>query len=163
MKNDRPLREGGLSPRIHQRTRTAFLGSNARDVWVRLPRMKRGILVVATVALLSIGIGFFSMRGRRDVSLDGTLQWGFEESAFFPNGDCSKKPFWWEWPNSHDNDLTARWKELGQPAALHVIARGDLSAFGLHGHLGAYHREFQPVVIVSAGPAPRCQWSWSRK
>lgn len=86
----------------------------------------------------------------------------FEESAFFPDDDCSKRPFWWEWPNQLDNDLDARWKALGKPAALRVKVRGNLSAFGMHGHLGVYHREVQPLQILSVSAAARCQWWWGK-
>jgi hypothetical protein len=99
-------------------------------------------------------------KGRRDIVLDGTLQWCFEESAFFPNGDCSNKPLWWEWPNNRDSDLDAKWKTLGKPTALRVKLRGNLSSIGLHGHLGAYHREVQPITLLSVSAASRCQWTW---
>jgi len=100
----------------------------------------------------------FWARGRREIVLDGTLQFSFEESAFFQNGDCSKNPFWWEYPNPLDTDLAAKWEALGKPAALRVTIRGNLSAVGMHGHLGGYLREVQPVTLISVGPTSRCQW-----
>lgn len=124
---------------------------------------KRGVLVTAAaVIIVSMVALVLWARGRRDVVVSGTLQWGFEESAFFPDSDCSKKPYWWKWPNGVGNDLDARWKALGKPAAVRVTVRGNLSAFGLHGHLGAYRREVQPTEIVSVGAASRCQWWWGK-
>jgi hypothetical protein len=120
------------------------------------------ISVAATIAVSAVA-GVFWAKGSRDVVLDGTLQWGFEESAFFPNCDCSKKPFWWEWPNQLDDDLDAKWKSLGKPPALRVKARGNLSAFGMHGHLGAYRREIQPIAVISVDTASRCQWTWVKE
>ena len=88
---------------------------------------------------------------------------GFEESAFFPDGDCSKKPFWWEYPNQLDKDVGAKWEALGKPPALRLVVRGNLSAFGLHGHLGAYRREVQPIALISVAPASRCRWTWVKE
>lgn len=123
---------------------------------------RRALVIGAAIIIASIGAVVLWARGKRNVVVSGTLQWGFEESAFFPDGNCSKKPYWWEWPNGLDNDLDARWKALGKPAALRVTVRGNLSAFGAHGHLGAYHREVQPVEIVAVGAASRCQWWWGK-
>ena len=123
-------------------------------------KRRRVLIIVAVGILASIVAVVLWAKGSRDTVLDGTLQWGFEESAFFPDGDCSKKPFWWEWPNQLDSDLDAKWKALGKPTALRVKVRGNLSAFGLHGHLGAYRREVLPTTLISASPASRCQWTW---
>jgi hypothetical protein len=122
------------------------------------------VLTIAVIGIVgSIVAVCFWAKGERDVMLKGTLQWGFEESAFFPDGDCSSRPFWWEWPNQHDSDLDARWKALGKPAALSVTFRGNLSAFGPHGHLGAYRREVQPIKLISVDSASRCQWTWAKE
>ena len=117
-----------------------------------------GIIAVALAACI-LGLVLW-VRGRRDIVLDGTLQWGFEESAFFLDGNCSNKPFWWEWPNRLDSELEEKWKALGKPAALRVKVRGNLSALGLHGHLVAYRREIQPITLMSVSSASRCQWTW---
>jgi hypothetical protein len=92
---------------------------------------RRRVLITIAVAVAACVVAVvFCGKGRRDIVLDGTLQWGFEESAFFSDGDCSNKPFWWEWPNNRDTDLDAKWKALGKPTALRVKVRGNLSAFG---------------------------------
>ena len=118
------------------------------------------IIIAVGVAVCLVAVVFWG-KGRRDIVLDGTLQWGFEESAFFPDGDCSKKPFWWKGPNNNrDTDLDAKWKALRKPTALHVQLRGSLSSIGMHGHLGAYRREVQPITLLSVSSASRCQWTW---
>jgi hypothetical protein len=123
--------------------------------------MSRRILIsLAAVIVVSTVAGVFWAKGSRNVVFDGTVQWGFEESAFFPNSDCSKEPFWWQWPNQLDSDLDAKWKALGRPHALRVKVRGNLSAFGMHGHLGAYRREIQPITLISVDTASRYQWTW---
>ena len=72
---------------------------------------RRRVLIIIAVGVAACVVALvFWGKGRRDIVLDGTLQWGFEESAFFPNGDCSIKPLWWEWPNNRDGDLDAKWK-----------------------------------------------------
>ena len=121
--------------------------------------MKRQLLKITLVAagVCVMGILFWA-RGRHEIVLDGTLQFSFEESAFFPNGDCSNKPFWWEYPNRLDTELAAKWEALGKPAALRVTVRGNLSAVGMHGHRGGYLREVQPVALISVSPTSRCQW-----
>ena len=125
---------------------------------------KRRVLTFVAVSIFaSVVAVVFWAAGSRDRMLDGTLQWGFEESAFFHNGDCSKEPFWWEWPNQLDTDLDTKWRALGKPTALHVKVRGNLSAFGLHGHLGAYRRAVQPITLISVTPASRCQWTWVKQ
>jgi hypothetical protein len=114
--------------------------------------VKRRVLIIIAVGAFVIAVVFWG-KGRRDIVLDGTLQRGFEESAFFPDGDCSNKPFWWDWPNNLDSDLDAKWKALGKPPALRVKIRGNLSAFGTHGHLGAYRREVQPIYTDFGRPS----------
>jgi len=123
--------------------------------------MRRRILISVAAVIVGSAVAIvFWAKGSRDVVLDGTLQFGFEESAFFPNSDCSKKPFWWEWPNQLDSDVDAKWEALGKPPALRVKVRGNVSGFGMHGHLGAYRREIQPITLISVDAASRCQWTW---
>lgn len=119
-------------------------------------------LTVAAGAASLLGLVLWGM-GRKDVDLSGTVQWGFEESAFFPNGDCSKTPFWWsDGPREFEKQLDTRWKELGKPAALVVTVRADLSAVGMHGHLGKYRREIRPLKLITAAPSHRCDWWWGK-
>jgi hypothetical protein len=94
--------------------------------------------------------------------LEGTLQTGSEQSAFFPDGDCSKKPFWFSWPDRLDDDLTARLRALGKPAALRLKLIGNLSPVGNYGHLGGYPREVQAIRVISVDPATPCPWPGER-
>ncbi len=120
--------------------------------------MKRRVTIVgSTVIVILVVASAFWAKGSRNIVLEGTFQRGFEQSDFYPNGDCSKKPFWWEWPNELDSDLNARWKTIGTSGALHVKVRCNVSSVGMHGHLGAYLREIQPLEIISMGPAARCR------
>jgi hypothetical protein len=54
--------------------------------------MRSGIIAGVIVALIIAFV--FWAKGSRDTVLTGTFELGFEESAFFPDGDWSKKPFW---------------------------------------------------------------------
>jgi hypothetical protein len=103
-------------------------------------RMLIATLSIAVVCLLSI---ILWTRGRHELVLQGTLQTGPEQSAFFLDGDCSKIPFWFNWPDQRDYDLNTRWHALGEPAALRVKLLGRVSDVGKYGHLGAYPREVQ--------------------
>jgi hypothetical protein len=58
--------------------------------------------------------------------------------------------------------MGVRWQSLGKPEAMRVKVRGDLSWFGMYGHLGAYRREFIPSQVISVERATRCQWSWGK-
>jgi hypothetical protein len=117
------------------------------------------ILSIVVVSLLSY---IFWARGRGGVALQGTLQAGPEQSAFFPDGDCSKEPFWFIWPDQRDYDLNARWRALGEPAALRVKMLGHISNRGKYGHLGGYPREVQPIKVISVIPTPPCPWPGDR-
>jgi|SRR6185312_8142714 hypothetical protein len=113
------------------------------------------------IALLSITVVCFSFiafwaGGRHAVLLEGTYQGGFEMSAFFPDGDCSKKPFFFRWPDEDDYDMGARDRALGYPAALHVKLIGNVSRLGRYGQMGAYRREVWPIKVISVDAAPAC-------
>ena len=118
---------------------------------------RRPALLIGAICMIALSLWAWA-RGRHDVVLNGTIQFSFEESAFFPNGDCSNIPFWWEYPNPLDKEIAAKWEGLRKPAALRVTVRGNLSAVGMHGHLGGYLREVQPVALISVSPATRCEW-----
>src|SRR5579864_311446 len=115
---------------------------------------RRTLLPLLAIAVVCVLILAFWAGGRREVPLDGTYQSGFEQSAFIPDGNCSKKPFWFHWPD--DYDLNARIKALGYPAAVRVKLIGNVSRLGKYGHLGAYPREVWPIKIISVDPAPPC-------
>jgi hypothetical protein len=115
------------------------------------------IQIATSVIVALIIVLVLWAKGSRDTVLTGTLQWGFEESAFFPDGDCSKRLFWWEFTNQLDKDLGTKWEALGKPPALRLVVRGNLSALGLHGHLGAHKREVHPIALISVAPASRCR------
>ncbi len=119
--------------------------------------MRRRITLAISVIVVGGLVVLFWARSRNNVVLEGTYQTSFEQSAFFLDGDCSKKPVWWKWPNALDNEMGIRWQSLGRPEAMRVKVRGDLSWFGMHGHLGAYRREFIPSQIISAERAARCR------
>ena len=93
-------------------------------------RTKRRMIAFFAIAVVCFSLVFWA-RGRRSLVLEGTLQWGFEQSAFFPDGDCSVTPFWWKWSDQHDNELNTRWQSLGKPEALRVKLIGNLSWVGV--------------------------------
>jgi hypothetical protein len=117
------------------------------------------LLSLAVVCLSSIA---FWAGGRREISLEGTFQSGFETSAFFPGGDCSRTPFWFNFPNENVYDINARVLALGFPEALHVKLIGNVSRLGSYGHLGGFRREVWPVKVISVDPAPPC-WPGSQR
>ena len=95
----------------------------------------------------------------RQLAIIGFVSLGILAVAivFWANGDCSKHPLWWESHNERlDEDLDASWEKIGSKA-LHVKVRCRVSSVGMHGHLGGYFREIQPLEIVSVGPARGCR------
>ena len=131
---------------------------------VRIAAITVGALVV--LYLLPIAslpewmiVGFhFRWPSRHELLLQGTLQTGPEQSAFFPDGDCSKKPVWFNWPDQLDDGLKARLQALGKPAALRLKLIGNISSVGKYGHLGGYPREVWSTRIISVDPTPPCPW-----
>ena len=115
------------------------------------------LLATAVVCLMFLA---WWAGGRRAVLLDGTFESGPEQSEFFPDGDCSKKPFWFHFPDNYD--MNARIKALEFPPAVRVKLIGNLSRLGNYGHLDAYPREVWPIKIISVDPAPPC-WPGSSK
>src|SRR5581483_5160762 len=120
--------------------------------------MKRRLSVAVVAIAVASALFLLWARGRQNLLLEGTLQFSFEESAFFPDGDCSAKPFWWQYPNALDSELSTKWQALGKPPAMRVKVRGNLTSIGMHGHLGGYWREIQPLAIIETNPASRCRW-----
>jgi|ERR1051325_5472547 hypothetical protein len=118
--------------------------------WVKR-RTLFAVLAIAGVCLLFLA---WWAGGRRAVLLDGTYESGFETSAFFPDGDCSKKPFWFQWPDNYD--MSARIRALKYPSAVRVKLIGNVSRLGKYGHLHGYPREVWPIKIISVDPAPPC-------
>lgn len=104
----------------------------------------------------------FPWPSRRASLLEGILQTGPEQSAFFPDGDCSKTPFWFDWPEQLDGHLNARLQTLGKPAALRLKLIGNLSPVGNYGHLGGYPREVRATKVIAVDAATPCPWPGER-
>ena len=117
-------------------------------------RVVTAVLSIVVVCLLAF---FFWTRGRSEVTLEGTLQTGPEQSAFFSDGDCSKQPFWFNWPDERVDDLDARRQALGNSGAVRIKLLGNISPLGHYGHLGDYPREVWPIKIISVNPTRRCR------
>lgn len=126
-----------------------------------MARMTRRSIYLAAVSVLLLAafLAILYARGRRAVALGGVVQWSFEESAFYKDGDCAGRPWWFnEWDASPTlkEDLGKRWISLGKPAAIYIKFSGDVSWLGMHGHLGKYPREVLPISIGEVTPARRC-------
>lgn len=115
---------------------------------------RRTLIALLSMAVVCFFFLAFWAGGRREVTLHGTVESWFEQSAFFPNGDCSRKPFWFNWPNERDYDMNARIEALGYPDALRVKLIGNVSRLGMYGHRGAYRREVWPIKVIPVDPAP---------
>ena len=126
--------------------------------WAKRPTLLP-LLAIAVVCVLFLALW---AGGRPAVPLEGTVQTGPEQSAFFPDGDCSRKPFWFNWPHEFDYDMNAKIRGLEYPDALRVKLIGNLSRLGKYGHLGgpsrslAYQDDFcHACPAVLAGNAEK--------
>ena len=109
-------------------------------------------------AIVFTGLVAFWARGERNRTYVGTVEWRFEVSAFYPNGNCAARPYWLSTEGEATDELHRRWEELGRPGALRVKFVGDLTRFGTWGHLGGYNREIQPHTILEvSGPSHGCK------
>jgi hypothetical protein len=105
--------------------------------------------------VITIGLGGLAVwaRGESGRTYTGIVEWRFEVSAFYPNGNCSAKPYWFSFDSEASGDIQKRWKEFGKPNALQVTFVGDLSRLGRWGHLGYYWREIRARTLIAAAPA----------
>jgi hypothetical protein len=109
-------------------------------------------------ALLLVFLLFLAGCHHREKTLEGILQTGPEQSAFFLDGHCSNKPFWFTWPDRVDSDSEAKLKSVEKAEALRLTVVAKLSPVGEYGHLGGYPREVQAIKIVSVSAATPCPW-----
>ena len=112
-------------------------------------------MVIPLVVVVCLLFLFLWVRHRGTV-MQGIVQFGPEQSAFFPDGDCSKTPFWFTAIDVRDYD--AKLPALGYHEAIRVKFRGRVSPVGRYGHLGAYPREVQSIELISVESAPPCPW-----
>jgi len=127
-----------------------------RAKWLILTAIPLSIAVVCVLFVV------FWATGRREVPLEGIYQTGPEQMAFFVDGDCSKTPFWFVWPDQPDNDLDAKLRSVGKPMALRLKLVGHLSRVGKYGHLGGYPREVHAIKVISVNGAEPCPWPGDR-
>ena len=93
-------------------------------------------------------------KGEQNRTYDGTVEWRFEVSAFYRDGNCSASPYWLRPEGEAATELHERWEELGRPGALRVKIIGDLTGIGSWGHLGKYRREIRPRTILEVSGVP---------
>src|SRR2546421_8155141 len=111
-------------------------------------RMKFG-LGIGAGAVLAAGLFLWS-KGSHDKVFEGVIEWNFEKSDFYLKGDCSASPYWYDGSSKPSANLYDRRKEIGNPRAMQVKFRGDLSRVGLYGHLNKYIREIHSTEIIEA-------------
>ena len=127
---------------------------------MKLSQTRVGVLAVLTVCLFCVVI-LARPRGAR--TLKGIYQTGPEQSAFFVDGDCSKRPFWFTWPDQLDKDSEKRLWSVGRPEALRLKVRASVSPEGKYGHLQGYPREVQVLEVISVDAATPCPWPGERR
>src|SRR5579859_7034970 len=117
---------------------------------------KQKVVVLALCAGIALAIGLFTLwaKGERNQTYTGTVEWRFEVSAFYRNGNCAGRPYWLTTEGEAATELHKRWEELGKPHALRVTFVGDLSRVGTWGHLGGYVREIRPRSFLEVSGTP---------
>jgi hypothetical protein len=121
------------------------------SIGAMLTKTTKWIIVCAVMAvvLLLLVLG----KGEHNRTYEGTLERGFEVSAFYPNGSCSAGRYWFVADEEASREVQKRWSELGRPGTLRVKFVGDLTRLGEWGHLGAYRREIRAHQILEVSRA----------
>lgn len=115
------------------------------------------VIILAIVAA-STALLLNWARARTGQMLDGTAQWAFEKSQFFPNAKCSESPWWLDPGADGTEEIYKRWEALGKPPAARIIFVGDVSEIGRWGHLGQYWRQVRPRRVIDVLPLKQaCQ------
>jgi len=126
--------------------------------------MKSFLLVFALVAGSTMIGGCFLQEtifgADNDDVIRGRVSFGFEEAAFRP---CSSDEQWWiTGSNKAVSELQEDWTALGLNwyEAGYAEIRGNKTARGSYGHVGAYQREIdvKEVVEVRLLEDGECAW-----
>lgn len=107
-------------------------------------------------ALAFVAVLFFQARGTHNQEYDGTWEFGFEWSAFYPRGGCWRPPYWLE-STSELSGPSGKLEALGNPSAVRIKFVGDTSWVGSYGHLGGYMREIRVVRVIDVRAARPCR------
>jgi hypothetical protein len=99
---------------------------------------------------------FFQARGTHNKEYDGTWEFGFERSAFYPGGGCWRPPYWLE-PTSELSGPSGKLEALSNPSAVRIKFIGDTSWVGPYGHLCGYMREIRVVRVIDVQAAQPCR------
>ena len=113
----------------------------------------RNRVVRLTMAALLITLaGWLAITGRSEEQrvFVGTYEYGFERSAFYPNGNCWQPPYWMDGfaPALHG---------LENSPAVKVAFVGDATSLGGYGHMGTYVRRVHVNRVISTEPAQPCR------
>ena len=128
-----------------------------------LSKQKMVVSGLCVGIVLAVGLLALWAKGERNRTYTGTVEWRFEVSAFYPNGNCAARPYWLSTEGEAATELHRRWEELGRPGALRVRFVGDLSRVGTWGHLGGYVREIRPRTFLEViGNIARLQMRYVR-
>lgn len=103
-----------------------------------------------------VAVLFFEARGTHNKEYEGTWEFGFGWSDFYPNGGCWRPPYWLE-PTSELSGPSGKLDRLGNPSAVRVKFIGDATWVGPHGHLGGYMREIRVVRLIDVQAAQPCR------
>ena len=123
--------------------------------------LKAGSILITVVAVVLICSLLFVLSRRRGTTMEGIHQTGPEQSVFFVDGDCSKAPFWFTWPDQLDEDSEKKLRSVvGRPEALRLKLRANVSPKGKYGHLGGFTREVEVIKVISVDAAKPCPSPW---
>jgi len=106
--------------------------------------------VVALTVLSGLFVGvLFLGRSQEHKTFVGTFEHDFERSAFYPNGDCWRPPYFvFEMP---------RTPRIDSEAAVTVTFIGDASSIGSYGLPRTYLREVTVKRVLDVRPTEPCR------
>ena len=111
---------------------------------------------IFVAALLLFGLMYRSANSR-DKVFEGVLDWGPMQTIFYPDGNCFSSHYRYTGSRNSLADLNVRRQELGQPHAMWVKFRGEVSFIGGDPRFGiSYTRDLRSTEILEARPATGC-------
>jgi len=125
--------------------------------------MRRSLIVLFVLLLISIAAFWQVSKGKRNQNLQGIYLVAFERSDFYPNvtGCPPSGTRYWLDPSSNP-EFSHQLRDLpddGQAVsyrAVYLRFVGDVSGLGQHGHLGQYWREVEVTKLLEIKKVDGC-------
>jgi hypothetical protein len=124
--------------------------------WEAIPRGTKFVVAVLFSAMLLLGF-INRVKDSHTEVFEGIMEWDSMRTSFYPNGKCFATRYDYLGSQNASADLNLRRQQTGNPHALWVKLRGNVSVVGSDSRLGgSYNRELQSTEIIDAKPTQGC-------